>query len=573
MYSRKTILLLTACLLSISLYAQPAQRFDLIIHEIFADPTPVIGLPNSEYIEVRNRSGTPLNLLNWRISDGTSTGRISTAYLLQPDSLVILCGSAAQAEFAHWGPALAVSGFPSLNNEGEIISLISPEGNLIHAVSYEKSWYKNDVKQEGGWSLEMIDARYPCTGIDNWTASQSPDGGTPGRKNSVESEQPDLRSPLPLRSHAPDSLQVLIEFDESLDSLSASQPGHYQLLPGNIPPISATPLPPLFREVLLQFPAPLAKGAVYQVQVTGVSDCAGNSLILPVQLKTGQAADCREGDLIFNEILFNPPTGGSDYVELFNRSNRVIDLGGLLLANRGNTGNLTALTAISDRPLLVFPGEFLALSTDRAWVLTSYSTPAPEQVMELKSLPSLPDDQGRIVLLTRAGLIVDELAYDRHWHFALLQNEEGVALERIRPEEKTQLAGNWTSASSAAGFGTPAAPNSQSYSGGTASSGIRIEPAVFSPDGDGWNDFTWVHYYFDEPGYVGSFTIYDLSGRRVRQLLKNATLSREGTVRWDGLDDRQQPLASGPYILLAELFNLRGQTSRFKFSITIARKF
>jgi len=34
-------------------------------------------------------------------------------------------------------------------------------GSFIHGVEYSSDWYKDDLKSKGGWSLEMIDIRFP----------------------------------------------------------------------------------------------------------------------------------------------------------------------------------------------------------------------------------------------------------------------------------------------------------------------------------------------------------------------------------------------------------------------------
>ena len=50
----------------------------------------------------------------------------------------------------------------------------------MHALQYDKTWFDNDIKASGGWSLEMKDPANPCTGNGNWAASISPDGWHPG---------------------------------------------------------------------------------------------------------------------------------------------------------------------------------------------------------------------------------------------------------------------------------------------------------------------------------------------------------------------------------------------------------
>ncbi len=53
-------------------FAQPASRYEVIITEIMADPSPAVGLPNAEYVELKNSSGRTLNLQGWRLVTRTS---------------------------------------------------------------------------------------------------------------------------------------------------------------------------------------------------------------------------------------------------------------------------------------------------------------------------------------------------------------------------------------------------------------------------------------------------------------------------------------------------------------------
>ena len=76
-----------------------------------------------------------------------------------------------------------------------------------------------------------------------------------------------------------------------------------------------------------------------------------------------------------------------------------------------------------------------------------------------------------------------------------------------------------------------------------------------------------------ELGYVANITIFDASGRIVRNLAKNATLGLQGNFRWDGLDDKQGKLPIGSYIVYTEVFNLNGKRKSYKNSVVLARRF
>ena len=246
----RKLLLITLLVMPVISHAQ-ANRFDVIITEIMADPSPVVGLPNAEYVEIKNVSSTAINLSGWKLSDATSTGTINTSFLLQPDSVVILCSTGNVATFSSFGRTIGVTSFPSLDNDGDLLSLKSPQGKTIHAVNYSVDWYQNEVKKDGGWSLEMIDTKNPCSGMSNWKSSIDPNGGTPGKKNSVDGTNNDASPPQLIRTYSLDSATVVVLFDEPLDSTSAAVASNYSLN-NNIAISSASPQAPLFNSVMLK---------------------------------------------------------------------------------------------------------------------------------------------------------------------------------------------------------------------------------------------------------------------------------------------------------------------------------
>lgn len=552
--------------------AQFANRFDVVIDELFPDPGPPIQLPNAEFIELKNVSTTAFNIRNWKLSDGSTTATIATNFVLQPDSFIIICATSAVVSFTPFGNTIGVSSFPSLNNDADIISLYSAEGKLIHSVAYNSSWYQNAVKSDGGWTLEMIDTKNPCTGMNNWKASENNNGGSPGKINDVNAINIDDQPPGLIRSATIDSITISALFDEPLDSTTAARPANYTINNGMTQPVSANVIMPLCTEVVLKLASPLNNQTVYELKAKQIKDCSGNEINQLNTAKAGMPVLADSLTIIINEVLFNPKPDGFDYIEIYNRSNRIIDLKQLYLATRNATGQLTSITSVSAASWLLFPGEYRVLTENRLWLQQQYLVKDPSLIIELTALPSLPDDKGTIVLMNMQGAIIDELRYDHNWHFALVSEKEGIALERLNYNLPTQDKSNWSSAASTADYGTPGYANSQLMADGQLQGQIAITPTIFSPDNDGYDDFAAIEYQLGEPGYVANVRIFDANGRIVRHLVNNATLGAAGRFRWDGLDDRLAKLPIGMYVVLTEIFNLQGKTRKFKQVVTLARR-
>jgi hypothetical protein len=187
-------------------------------------------------------------------------------------------------------------------------------------------------------------------------------------------------------------------------------------------------------------------------------------------------------------------------------------------------------------------------------------------------MPSYPNDKGDVIILNEQGKIMDELRYDQQWQFKLIDNNEGVALERIDYNQPTQNPANWHSAATNIGYGTPTYQNSQYRADPPEAGTITVSPAIFSPDNDGIDDVATISYRFPQQGYVCNITVFDADGRPVRSLTHNAICGITGYFRWDGLDDKGRKLPIGVYVVYTEAFNLGGTTKRWKQAITLARR-
>jgi hypothetical protein len=551
-------------------FAQTADRLDILITEIFADPVPKVGLPNSEFLELRNVSKKTISLDKWKITDGNSTAIISGSFQLPPDSIVIICSRSVATDYASFGRTIGISGFPTLDNEGDDIILLSPEGRTIHAVAYRSSWYGNAIKSDGGWSLEMIDTGLPCLGRENWSSSTDPSGGSPGKRNSIAATLKDIVPPSLLRTYTKDSLNIFAVFDESLDSISASFINRFDIDRGIGNPVTVTPLPPFYNVVRMKLGKPMIHMTTYQLTVRDLRDCAGNLIPTPLSAATGIPQSAAPGQLRINEILFNPKSGGADYVEILNRGPGLLDASALYIGNRNSAGMNANLNKCSSEPFLIFPGDHLTLTEDPGSVEQHFTVKKTGLLLGLSYMPSYPDDKGTVVLLDDKGLELDVFSYEEDFHFPLLSNREGVALERIDPKSPTQDRSNWYSASSDAGYGTPTMLNSQFRRSDTIAGNIFISPVIFSPDQDGHDDQLTVQYNFPMQGYTCSIIIFDQAGRPVRYLSRNNLCGINGYYRWNGLDERNNRLPAGAYYLIAEFFNLEGKRKIIRKAIVLA---
>lgn len=320
----------------------------------------------------------------------------------------------------------------------------------------------------------------------------------------------------------------------------------------------------------LAFNSPFANGALHTLTVKGIKDLAGNALASDTASFSYYLPS--PGDMVVNEILFHPRTGGQDYVELYNRSQKVVDISTLYLANRSSSGAVASVKKISDTARYLQPGGYVAITEDAALLARDYFVQDPSALQSIEALPSYPNEKGTVVVVDSGRVVIDEVVYHERWHFALIVHNDGVALERTDPEGPSGDKANWHSAAASAGYGTPGYRNSQSGGSEGGDAGIVITPKVFSPDGDGYDDRATIHYQVKESGYVANITLFDISGRPVRHLVRNGLMGFQGQWTWDGLGEKGERLPAAAYILYAECFNLQGKKLVFKKTLTLARK-
>ena len=550
-----------------------ASPSDVVINEIMADPSPQVGLPNYEYIELFNQTDVTVSMDNWVLTIGSGDklfGHVSIA----PNGYLIVAKEDAEQDLSAYGPFYGFSSF-SLTNSGQILELRNDRGDLISAVTYSDNWYKDPDKEDGGWSLEQINPENICSGGDNWQAAEEPKGGTPGTQNSVYSDL--ILYPEVAHFELFANNIVHLYYNQAMNPESMAETTAYTVNKdiGNPSAVYTNTDQPDFAE--LYFTRAFQPGTVYEMMISSsVKNCRDMEMLHDTLIAFGLAETADTGDVVINELLFNPWTNGVDYVEIYNRSLKIIDLSVLQLGtvkySPPNPPDTSFYPIIHQQTILV-PGAYALLTSSPATVEKQYVTSDPNVFLKTDPFPAYNNDEGTAILSTYAGETLDLFTYSEDMHYPLLNYVDGVSLERINFESPTDNRNNWHSAAESVGFGTPGVRNSQfTETSPDAEDQIMVEPEIFSPDNDGYNDVVSIKYTFEQPGYNMTVDVYDAHGRLVRKLVNNDYLGTSGAVNWDGIQGDNTKAPVGIYVFYVQIFDLSGNVKHYKKTCVLAAK-
>lgn len=526
---------------------------DVRFNEIFPDPSPQVGLPEHEFVEILNASDKVFDLSEWKFMLNSKEAIIS-GKLLYPDSIMILCAPEAEKDYSDFGPTMGLDNWPALTNSGAFLQLISDKGTTVDSLRYSVSWYHDGSKNDGGWSLELINPLSKCKGAYNWGASSNATGGTPGKANSRFLENEDAVEP---------TIKGALSENDSI-KLWLSEPtvqGNYQALifPGQMAVHFSINEPANYLAGSLATPLNLEQA--YTIDIA-LEDCSGNAANNAASFTP--LATPSEGDLVLNELLFDPYTAGEDFVELYNTTPYHFNLKDFKIENE------TTHKIISDSILILEPGHYLALSEDIVFLKNQYL--APDSSLFKTSLPTMPNDEGIVMLKDNKGVLLDSVFYSEDYHFVLLANPEGVSLERVLPEEDSNNPDNWKSAAETSGFATPGYANSQSVQP-VKKGTVTVNPQVITPDNDGQSDFCQISFALTGSDKVMSINVYNLNGQLVKTLANNVLISSQGFFTWDGTNQQGGTLPTAHYVVITEMIGSDGRTQRFMNKVVVANGF
>lgn len=533
------------------------QPFDILITEIMVDPTPVVALPEAEYIELYNSTSVPLNLENWVLSD-SSSHHLLPNLTLQPSEYVLLTSNQTIGLFNDTINKIGIADLFTLNNSGDQLTLIDPNELLIHELSYTNRSYNNNLKEEGGYSLELTDLDKVCAG-NLLQASNSQLGGTPGFMNSTPDSDRSLRPKIIDFSHTKSEATLLFNSDR-LEGLS--ERNHYILNSDTIQSV-------LIREnrVVLTFENALEEGELFSLEIQNIQNCLGESLDTAFQLLI--APRPQKGDLVISEILFDPFGSASDYIEIHNQSSLVLSLANVLLINiHPSTSEIIQTRTLPGNTFLT-PDQYYVLAPDPESVLNNYQVEYPSNLIETP-LISLNNDQGNLALTRLDSSIIDQVYYNQNFHSQLLNNTEGVSLERISLGEPARDESNWFSAPQSLGYGSPTSLNGNQPNHSTGN--FELERPNISPDGDGFEDDVFLLYNDQAPGTSLTIKLFTANGQLIRTITENHLIETNGRFRIEGVHE-MTALQAGIYVLSLEISSQDGKVNYKRMALTVNRRF
>ena len=223
---------------------------------------------------------------------------------------------------------------------------------------------------------------------------------------------------------------------------------------------------------------------------------------------------------------------------------------------------------ITSESIAVFPGEYYVLTTDIEKVKKQYLTKNPKNFAAMEGFPSMSNSYGNIYLITNSYRTLDSLYYDEDMHYPLLNDMEGVSLERINFDSPS-TPDNWHSCSQEVGFATPAYLNSQYSATGQTKGEFSLSNEIFSPDNDGYNDVLSISYKLNPGTTISRIVIYNSKGQIINNLVTSYLPATEGTINWDGTTNQNQKADLGVYLIYIETINLNGEVIKYKKVATL----
>lgn len=388
------------------------EQHQMQFTEIMFDPSPPIGFPEEEWIEIFNRSGYFHAIQDFFLLDGSSETQSTLLPgfnwdgILPPGERMIITGGEVSIAGSAVRQARGIP-WPGLNNTGESLAMLGNDGSIADEIHFASDWMPEG--NSGGISLQIVDWD-ACNNKSNWSASLHPLGSTPGTISDIEGSSPfEYHDTMKLLEIVPHSLfEGVMKFNQPLDPRSKLKlsGAHSGQLTFNIDNDSA----------LAWRLHSLASADEVSFFVSGVESCApfaekGQKWLIQIEAKRFPAFQ----DLIITEIAHQPmgmtALWGS-FVEVTNvHPTDSLELGGMTCNDSSPLGRIIL---------------------------------APGQRHCFRDI-DLPNASGLVSIRSADGELIDEVSYSNCWHKQRANEESGRSLVRMSLEGGAHSSFNWAS--------------------------------------------------------------------------------------------------------------------------------
>ena len=135
----------------------------------------------SEYIEILNRSPSPLSLKGIEVHDLTGHTSIDSHYVIGVDSMLVLAQSTSfHDDFPYVKNYIIPPAWRSLNNNEDQIVLANPISSTLCDLNYNSDW---DIAND--CAMQLVDTALDYRNDKNWEVSYN---GSPGKFNTTDRE-------------------------------------------------------------------------------------------------------------------------------------------------------------------------------------------------------------------------------------------------------------------------------------------------------------------------------------------------------------------------------------------------
>ncbi len=486
---------------------------DIVVNEIMYNG-PESGTDN-EWVELFNTTGSDIVLdSTFELTDGEGS------YFFE--GVTITAGGYLTAKTAEndtepfpFTPDVDATGFGILLSNTSDDVILKEGSTVIDEVTYSDLWGADG----DGPSLERIDPNGPSSIAENWGPSV-PDGGTPGAENSIYDPGGDFPPAISEITHTPENpiptddvaITARITDDGDItkaicffsvnsgpeDSLDMFDDGtHGDGSAGD----------DIWGAIIPEQPA--GSNVLYYLVVEDDGAHSETTWTYAYFVTTGDTID---GDLVVNEIMYNPasPMGDSyfEFIELYNRSSSAIDASDWIIKDDNDFNSYTIPFGTE-----IAAGGYLVIAANPDTIESFYGItgvlgPIGFQLNNTGDAVRVYDDE---------GTLMDFVYFGNSDPWPSEPNGDGPSLSLVDPSSDNNDPSNWEAGG---GYGSPGAVNTEVEE--TDSKPTQFAIAEISPNP--FNSAFSIDFSISKDCEI-QINMYDINGRYIEEIFNGRTSS------------------------------------------------